>query len=59
MSLLLNRIEHYCAHRSLAATAFGRRAANDPRLLLDMRRGRRPGPLMVARIEAIMAERQA
>ncbi|MDP1025845.1 hypothetical protein Q5H91_01330 [Sphingomonas sp. KR1UV-12] len=56
---LLGRIEHYRAVTGTSATRFGRRAVNDPRLIHDMRRGRQPGPAMVARVEAFMAEHRA
>ncbi|GGB20599.1 hypothetical protein GCM10011380_07730 [Sphingomonas metalli] len=56
---LLYRIERYRAATAMPATTFGRRAVNDPRLVLDMRRGRVPGPSMIQRVEAFMAENPA
>lgn len=37
-------------------TKFGRLAAKDPRLVLDMRRGREPGARMAQRIAVFMRE---
>ncbi len=51
---LLTRIEEFRHARQMAVTTFGRRAVNDPRLVLDMRRGRQPGPDLVARVEAFI-----
>jgi hypothetical protein len=39
-------------------TKFGRLAVRDPRLVHDLRRGREPGPRMVRRIEAFLANHQ-
>jgi hypothetical protein len=52
---LLDKIESYRAAARLPATTFGRRAVRDPRLVLDLRRGRQPGPAMIRRVEAFMA----
>ncbi len=54
MSLLI-KIERYRQHNHMAVTTFGRRAVNDPRLVLDMRRGRQPGAAVAARVEAFIA----
>ena len=51
---LLEDIERYLARTGLAETTFGRRAVKDPRLVGDLRRGRRPGPAMEARVKAII-----
>ena len=51
---LLMEIETYLDRTGIAATAFGRRAVNDPRLVLDMRRGRRPKPHTIERVSAIL-----
>ncbi|MGK6324566.1 hypothetical protein ACMGDM_15990 [Sphingomonas sp. DT-51] len=53
MSLLVE-IERYLRRTGLAATTFGRRAVNDPRLVGDLRRGRVPGERMRRRIEAVL-----
>lgn len=52
--MLLNRIDHYLRATATPITRFGRIAANDPRLVADMRRGRRIGAAMAARIEAVL-----
>lgn len=48
---LLSRIQSYLRRSGMAETRFGRLAVNDPRLVGDLRRGRRPGPQVTARIE--------
>lgn len=52
--MLLNRIDHYLRTTATPITRFGRIAANDPRLVGDIRRGRRIGAEMAARIEAVL-----
>lgn len=54
---LLMEIETYLHRTGVAPTSFGRRAVNDPRLVLDMRRGRRPKPHTIARVSAILHAR--
>ena len=54
MSTLL-RIDQYLRTTNMPPTKFGRLAVNDPRLVGDLKRGRHPGPAVVARIEAFMA----
>lgn len=51
---LLPLIEAHLKETGTPVTLFGRRVARDPRLVLDMRRGREPGPSMRARIEAYL-----
>jgi hypothetical protein len=51
---ILGRIERYLRRTGTPPTRFGRNVANDPRLVLDMRRGRCPGASMQARIEAAL-----
>lgn len=53
---LLPRIEAHLRESGTPVTRFGRRVAHDPRLVLDMRRGREPGASMRARIEAYLAQ---
>lgn len=48
------RVERFLKASGMAATTFGRKVAKDPRLVFDMRRGREPGPRMVARIDAFI-----
>ncbi|MFL0414934.1 hypothetical protein [uncultured Sphingomonas sp.] len=53
MSLLVE-IDRYLRRTGVAPTTFGRRAVNDPRLVLDMRAGRMPGAHVRARVEALL-----
>lgn len=55
MSLLI-RIDRYLRETAMPATKFGRLAVNDPRLVSDLRRGRRPGRKVLARIETQLTE---
>ena len=58
MSVLM-RVQRYLKDSGMAPTLFGRRVANDPRLVLDMRNGREPRGPMVERIEAFIARHPA
>ncbi|RVT40132.1 hypothetical protein [Sphingobium algorifonticola] len=51
---LLRTIERFLRDHNIPPTRFGREAVRDPRLVLDMRRGREPGPRMTARVEHFM-----
>ena len=53
---LLRRIELYLHHSAVPPTRFGRDSVRDPRLVLDMRRGREPRPETAARIHAFLDE---
>ena len=48
------KIERFLIQYNMPATKFGRLAAKDPRLVLDMRNGRELRAPMVARVEAFM-----
>lgn len=48
------KIERFLIQYDMPATKFGRLAAKDPRLVLDMRNGRELRAPMVARVEAFM-----
>lgn len=51
----INRtIERFLARYAMPPTTFGRRVTGDPRLVLDMRRGRELRAPMIARAEAFM-----
>jgi len=50
-----HKIERFLRRTAMPATRFGRLAAGDPRLVLDLRNGREPRPPMVAKIEAFLA----
>ena len=52
----LNTIYRYLRETGLPETKFGRLAVHDPRLVGDMRRGRRLGERTWARVERFMAE---
>lgn len=54
--MILQRIEAHLRRTGERPTHFGRRVANDPRLVFDLRRGREPGPAMIARIESVLAQ---
>ncbi|MEZ0495027.1 hypothetical protein [Sphingomonas sp. IW22] len=56
---LLPRIEAYLRRTGMSVTLFGRKVASDPRLVLDMRRGRRPGASMRARIEQFLSGKRS
>ena len=51
---LLRRVERHLRRHGLAPTRFGREAANDPRLVEDLRNGRQAGTRMAARVTAYM-----
>jgi hypothetical protein len=49
---LLKKIEIFMRTHHVPPTRFGREAARDPRLVFDLRRGRRAGRRLTARVEA-------
>ena len=51
---LLPEIDRYLRETGMSPTRFGRRAVNDPRLVLDLRAGRTPGPRVCARVQAML-----
>jgi hypothetical protein len=52
----INRlVERFLREKDLPPTKFGRLAARDPRLVLDMRMGRQIGPEMEQRIRSFIA----
>ncbi len=52
--MLIRKIEVFLRRTGMPATKFGRMAARDPRLVLDLRSGRTPRPSMEARVEHFM-----
>lgn len=53
----INRlIERFLREQDMRPTVFGRLAARDPRLVLDIRMGREVRPDMVERLKAFMAQ---
>ena len=51
---LLWEIKRYCRRTGMPPTRFGRLAVNDPRLVGDLARGRKPGRSIEARVEAFI-----
>jgi hypothetical protein len=49
---LLRRIERYMRRTQTTATRLGRDAANDPYLVFEMRKGRKVGEKLTARVHA-------
>jgi hypothetical protein len=52
------KIEKFLRATNMPPTKFGRLAVRDPRIVFDLRMGREPGPRMVTRLEAFLAEQQ-
>ena len=52
--MLIRTIEKFLREQQMPATKFGRLAANDPRLVLDLRMGRMPRSAMETRVEHFM-----
>ena len=53
---LVREIEGCLLRTGIKETRFGRDAINDPRLVGDLRRGRRLGPNTEARVRATLAK---
>jgi hypothetical protein len=51
---LLRSVERYLKVQKIPASRFGREATGDPRLVFDLRKGREPRAVTIARIEAFM-----
>jgi hypothetical protein len=58
-SLLLRRIENYLSKSRTSATRFGLDAARDPKLVIELRRGRIARPRMRSRVEAYLDRAEA
>lgn len=52
--MLIRKIETFLRRTGMPATKFGRMAAHDPRLVLDLRNGRTPRSRTEKRIEHFM-----
>jgi len=52
--MLIRKIEKFLRRTDMAATKFGRLAAQDPRFVLDLRNGRMPRPHTESRVEHFM-----
>lgn len=53
--MLIRSIELFLRQHHMAATKFGRLAVQDPRFVIDLRRGREPRGPMEQRIRGFMA----
>lgn len=53
--MLIQSVENFLARHAMSATQFGRDAADDPRLVSDMRAGRAPRPPLDQRLRGFMA----
>jgi hypothetical protein len=51
---LLEQVERHLESAGQSASAFGKLVGGDPRLVFDLRRGRRPRPKLRQRIEALI-----
>jgi len=56
--MLIRKIEQFLRRHDMPPTKFGRLAARDPRLVLDLRMGREPRPAMEQRVEHFMNKYQ-
>lgn len=56
MWMILTEIETVLRERGVAPSRFGRTAVNDPRLVFDLRRGRRLTPANAARVRACLQQ---
>ena len=52
------KIERFLRRADMSPTTFGRLAANDPRLVHDLRRGREVGAILAARLEAFLSAQE-
>lgn len=52
--MLIRDVEKFLTSTGMPVTKFGRLAAQDPRLVGDLRNGREPRAAMVARVEHFM-----
>lgn len=52
--MLIQSVEIFLHRHAMAPTVFGRLAAQDPRLVLDLRKGREPRPPMDQRVRGFM-----
>ena len=56
---VLRKIDEYLGEAGMPPTTFGRLVARDPRLVRDLRRGRRPRPPMMARLHGFLNRHHA
>ncbi|HEX7874120.1 MAG TPA: hypothetical protein VF475_14490 [Sphingobium sp.] len=55
---MLRSIEKFLTETGMAPTRFGREAVRDPRIVLDMRRGREPSERMCRRLRHYIAHQR-
>jgi len=55
---LLREVEKFLHRSETAPTRFGREVVGDPRFVFDLRKGREPRPLTVARVRAFLETAQ-
>lgn len=53
--MLIHAVEAFLSRHAMSASQFGRDAADDPRLVADMRGGREPRPSLDQRLRGFMA----
>ena len=53
--MLIHSVENFLLRHAMSPTVFGRLAVQDPRLVLDLRKGRAPRPPMDQRVRGFMA----
>lgn len=53
--MLISTVESFLRRHRMAPSQFGRYAAQDPRLVTDLRAGREPRPPLDARVRGFMA----
>lgn len=53
--MLIQAVETFLARHAMSPSQFGRDAADDPRLVADMRAGREPRPALDQRLRGFMA----
>ena len=51
---LLREVEKYLRQNDTAPTRFGREVMGDPRFVFDLRNGRDPRPVTIARVKAYL-----
>ena len=56
--IVLTRIERYLLLTRVSASTFGREAVGDPNLVFELRRGRRAGAGIEARIDAYLSAQE-
>jgi hypothetical protein len=59
MPSLMVEIDRCLRRTGLRESKFGRLSVRDPRLVHDLRHGRVPGPELIARVRATIAELEA